>query len=34
MFGTLDAQGRLRRVDEVSRVVVGGEADAALARAR
>jgi len=34
LFGTLDAQGRLRRVDEVSRVVVGGEADAALARAR
>jgi len=33
LFGTLDAQGRLRRVDEVSRVVVGGAADAALARA-
>ena len=34
LFGTLDADGRLLRVDEVSRVVVGGEADAALARAR
>ena len=34
LFGTFDGGGRLRRVDEVSRVVVGGEADAALARAR
>ena len=34
LFGTLDAAGRLRRVDEVSRVVVGGEADAVLARAK
>jgi hypothetical protein len=34
LFGTLDPDGRLRRVDEVTRVVVGGVGDAALARAR
>jgi hypothetical protein len=34
LFGTLSSDGRLRRVDEVTRVVVGGVGDAALARAR
>jgi hypothetical protein len=34
LFGTLDPDGRLRRVDEVTRVVIGGAEDAALARAR
>ena len=34
LFGTLDPDGRLCRVDEVTRVVVGGAGDAALARAR
>lgn len=34
LFGELAPDGRLRRVDEISRVVTGGEADASLARAR
>jgi hypothetical protein len=34
LFGELAADGRLRRVDEVSRVVAGAEGDASLARAR
>ena len=34
LFGTLDPEGRLRRVDEVTRVVVGQADDAVLARAR
>lgn len=34
LFGTLDAEGRLHRVDEVTRVLVGGAGDAVLARAR
>jgi hypothetical protein len=34
LFGTLAPDGRLRRVDEVTRVVIGGAGDAALARAR
>jgi hypothetical protein len=34
LFGTLDPDGRLRRVDEVTRVVVGEADDADLARAR
>ena len=34
LFGELAADGRLRRVDEVSRVVAGAEGDTSLARAR
>ena len=34
LFGELAADGRLRRVDEISRVVTGGEGDARLERAR
>jgi hypothetical protein len=34
LFGTLDPDGRLRQVDEVTRVVIGEASDATVARAR
>ncbi len=34
LLGELAKDGRLRRVDEISRVIAGGEADSVLARTR
>jgi hypothetical protein len=34
LFGEFAGDGRLRRVDEVSRVLAGGRGDAGLARIR